>query len=63
MSAEIVSLVDWRETRNSKAALARWALRLRKQLEENMAAQQMEPPAPAKSPAQATDNAAATRHI
>lgn len=36
MSADIVSLEDWRETRNSKAALARWALRLRKQIEANM---------------------------
>ncbi|AWC22041.1 hypothetical protein CO731_01497 [Aminobacter sp. MSH1] len=50
MSAEIVSLVDWRETRNSKAALARWARRLRKQLEENMAVEQ------SGASAKATDN-------
>lgn len=36
MSAEIIPFEDWRATRDSRAALARWALRLRRQLEANM---------------------------
>lgn len=46
MTAVIVSLEDWRETRNSQAALARWALRLRMRIKANRESDELQRQSP-----------------